>query len=448
MVSVEPAMMGSATMQAASKSAPADAHLSGAQELRVRVSFRTRARRWVVRRTLRAVTLAFLAARWTLSLIGRRPRRWNADEGGEILLTGTFHSANWINAHLRPLASSAKCARLTVVTDFPIPPTPKVELIQPSRFLTRLFGRVGARLLTYCWVAIGRRPHVVGGFHLLFNGLATALLARVAGSRSLYFCVGGPAEVLGGGIWSENRIFTRLEVPDPVIEARLTRAVSSFATVITMGARAAEFFRSRGVATRFHVVSGAIDTRQFMPSEAAPTTDVVFVGRLAQIKRVDVLLRAMRLVADELPNVRLTIVGDGELRSALESLASELRIDGNVTFAGARSDIGDILRQARLFVLTSDSEGLALSLMEAMTCGLPAVVSDVGDLGELVREGVNGHLVPPRDVERFAARITELLRDETRRASFARQARQDAARYAPEAVARQWDGILAEMAER
>lgn len=426
---------------------PADAHLTDARDLRDRPTIRIRMRRWAVRRVLRAGMLKFLAIRWLLRFVHRTPRRWAAGKGGDILLTGTFHSRNWINAHLRPLAAASRCGRLIVVSDFPIPPMPKLELIQPSRFLSRLFGRVGARLLTFGWVALTRRPHVVGGFHLLFNGLAAQILAHLAGARSLYFCVGGPAEVLGGGIWSENRVFTRLDVPDPVIESRLVRAVAGFDLIVTMGARAVTFFRQHGVDAPFCVISGAIDPEQFHPADAPPTNDLVFVGRLAPIKRVDILLRIVQALTGEFPGVRALIVGDGELRVDLERLARDLGVERHVTFVGARSDIGDLLRSARIFLLTSDSEGLALSLMEAMTCGLAPVVSDVGDLGELVRDGENGFLAPPRDVERFADRVARLLRDEPLRAAFADQARLDAIRYAPPAVARQWDDLLAECVE-
>ena len=64
---------------------------------------------------------------------------------------------------------------------------------------------------------------MVGGFHLLLNGLAAALMARMVGARSLYFCVGGPAEVLYGGILSENRFFEKLKVPHASIERILTK---------------------------------------------------------------------------------------------------------------------------------------------------------------------------------------------------------------------------------
>ena len=408
------------------------------------VPFRQCLRRWVYRRVLRLALLAYGLTYHIVRLLGRRPRPRLAGQGCEILLTGTFHSDNWINSHLRPLAASTQCAGLCVVTTYPLPPTPNVILIPPPRWLRRLAGSVGARLLTFAAVALWKRPHYVGGFHLLLNGLTAALVARLAGSRAAYFCVGGPAEVLGGGIWSENRLFTRLEVPDPVVERRLIRAVRAFDLVVTMGTRAVSFFREHGVNTRFEVVSGGIDPERFAapPAGARLIYDLILVGRLVEIKRVDIFLQALRRVADRIPDVRALVVGDGPLRPALERLSSELGLAEHVTFAGQRQDVGALLRQSRVFVLTSDSEGLSLSLMEAMTCGLPAIVTDVGDLADLVQEGVNGYLVPPRASALFADAIVELLSDPALLARCSAAARAAARRHEVTTVTRRWNEIL------
>ena len=100
------------------------------------------------------------------------------------------------------------------------------------------------------------------------------------------------------------------------------------------------------------------------------------------------------------------------------------------------------LRKSRIFVLTSESEGLSLSMMEAMRCGLPAIVPRVGDLCELVVEGKNGHLVNGRTPDEFAARIVELLSDHLCLDNYSKEARRSTERYALDVVTRLWDEIL------
>jgi glycosyltransferase involved in cell wall biosynthesis len=100
------------------------------------------------------------------------------------------------------------------------------------------------------------------------------------------------------------------------------------------------------------------------------------------------------------------------------------------------------LRKSKIFVLTSDSEGLSLSMMEAMMSGLPAVVSDVGDLGDLVEHGVNGYLVPRRSPELFADCVVELLTDARKLEEFSQAARRSALRYETQTTIQRWDSIL------
>ena len=140
----------------------------------------------------------------------------------------------------------------------------------------------------------------------------------------------------------------------------------------------------------------------------------------------------------------MRLVGDGPLRQGLEQQARTLGIDANVVFVGHQRDVAAWIQQARLFVLTSDSEGLSLSLVEAMLCGLPAVVSAVGDLGDLVENDVNGYLVSDRSPQAFALRIVALLTDPDRWTRFSQAARNSAERYGIAEASGLWSAILAD----
>jgi glycosyltransferase involved in cell wall biosynthesis len=234
-----------------------------------------------------------------------------------------------------------------------------------------------------------------------------------------------------------------METPDAVVERRLVTAIDAFDLVVTMGTGAARFFRERGVRPPVHVVAGGIDRRRFAIHRTAPTEDLVMVGRLAPIKRVDLFLAAMACALTQLPALTAVIVGDGAERPDLEMRARELGLEGRVRFVGHQVDVAPWLARARALVLSSDSEGLPLSVVEAMSAGLPVVVSHVGDLPDLVEDGVNGFLVRERTPEAFSERIVELLRDDALCARFSEAALRAAQRYTIEAAARKWEAILA-----
>jgi glycosyltransferase involved in cell wall biosynthesis len=374
--------------------------------------------------------------------VGPRPRQIPPG-GADVLLTGTFHSDNWIRSHVLPIAMSSSCARVRLVATNPVPDLPKVEAVYPPNWLLTSVGTVPARLLVFTWLTFKDRPHVIGAFHLLINGLVASLLARWAGARALYFCVGGPVEVFEGGLHGENKYFTKLRVADPLVERWLLEAVDACHLIVTMGTRAVTFFRERGVGSTMRVISGGIDADRFAPPSADEKVyDVALVGRLVPIKRIDIFVRAIAVLVRTRPSAQAVIVGDGPLRADLERLVKELGIESHVTFAGQQTDVQAWLRRTRIFSLTSESEGLALSLMEAMTCGLPGVVPAVGDLGDLVTDDLNGYLVAERAPEAYAARYAELLGDPRRYAAFAAAARSAARKFETAEAVRLWDHAL------
>jgi glycosyltransferase involved in cell wall biosynthesis len=141
---------------------------------------------------------------------------------------------------------------------------------------------------------------------------------------------------------------------------------------------------------------------------AAPVT-LLSVGRFRPPKDFTTLVRAMATL--EPGTARLRIAGDGPDRPALEAEIARLDVAHAVELLGTRGDVDQLLAAADLFVLSSDSEGLPMSVLEAMAAGLPVVASRVGGIPELVGDGETGALVPPRDSAALAAAIRRIAGD-------------------------------------
>ncbi|MBW2570109.1 MAG: glycosyltransferase [Deltaproteobacteria bacterium] len=135
------------------------------------------------------------------------------------------------------------------------------------------------------------------------------------------------------------------------------------------------------------------------------------VARLDPIKNHVCLIRAMKIIATRFLDTILLIIGDGFLRSELESLTEDLGLQNHIKFLGTRSDIAELLSVLDVFVLSSFSEGLSLTLIEACAAAKPIVVTDVGGNAEIVKHESNGLLVPSDQPEDLAKAITELLTD-------------------------------------
>lgn len=140
---------------------------------------------------------------------------------------------------------------------------------------------------------------------------------------------------------------------------------------------------------------------------------VLFVGRLAAVKGVPLLLDAFASIAAKHPDAQLTIVGDGEDRDRLEAQARTLEVADAVDFVGYQPQdaVASFLEEADMLVLPSFAEGVPVVLMEAMASRIPVIASRVAGVPELVQDGVVGFVIPPGDVETLSERMDQLLSD-------------------------------------
>ncbi len=149
---------------------------------------------------------------------------------------------------------------------------------------------------------------------------------------------------------------------------------------------------------------------------------IIAVGRLVAQKNHGALISAMPHVLEAVPDVKLWIVGDGELRDALQQQIVEARLESAVTLWGARADVPALLAQAAVFALPSVWEGIPLSLIESISAGVPVVASDLPGVRELITPGQSGWLVPAGQPTALAEALIEALSNVGKRTSFAQKA--------------------------
>ncbi|ADG09292.1 glycosyl transferase group 1 [Caulobacter segnis ATCC 21756] len=170
---------------------------------------------------------------------------------------------------------------------------------------------------------------------------------------------------------------------------------------------------------------------------------IVAAGRLHPKKGFDVLIRAVgKLRAWDL-DVVCEIAGEGDERGALEGLIRELDLDPCVKLVGWRQDVADFLATGDLFAFPSHQEGFPLTLLEAMAVGLPVVASEIEGPIEMIKDGVDGRLVPEDDADRLAEALGELIgdRDGARRLGEAARALV-LEQYGPDQLARRLEAAL------
>jgi glycosyltransferase involved in cell wall biosynthesis len=176
---------------------------------------------------------------------------------------------------------------------------------------------------------------------------------------------------------------------------------------------------------RIRIIHNGTDCDKFRPVPGDPAIRqalgikedarvIVTVASLKPIKNISLLIEATAEVCRSRPGpggTHLLIVGDGPLRGEIEDQARRTGIGDHVTFVGIRDDVEELLRIGDVFALPSLSEASPNSVLEAMATGLPVVVTDVGCLREMVRDGQNGAVVPSGDARAMAAALRRYLDD-------------------------------------
>ena len=202
-----------------------------------------------------------------------------------------------------------------------------------------------------------------------------------------------------------------------------------------------ELLRNWNKKKSINVIHNGVDVAKFAPNqikrkqvrrEYGINDDTFFIGivaRLVLVKDHKTLFKAIKLLSSKYPNTHLFVIGDGDLRGELETERAHMGLTGIISFLGEIQDVHEILQALDVFVLSSLNEGLSVTLLEAMSVGLPIVATNVGGNPEVVEEGVSGFLVPSRNPELLANAIEKLLVNKALREKMSINARKRAVHH-------------------
>jgi GalNAc-alpha-(1->4)-GalNAc-alpha-(1->3)-diNAcBac-PP-undecaprenol alpha-1,4-N-acetyl-D-galactosaminyltransferase len=232
---------------------------------------------------------------------------------------------------------------------------------------------------------------------------------------------------------------------------RLRRRLYPHASYVTVLTDEALDYFSTFPGIRCRVIPNAVTPPLSSNSDQAPLEKngrtLIALGRLCHEKGFDLLLQAFALVAERHPDWTLEIVGEGPVRPYLESCVQKRGLSERVRMPGFTRRPFDAMRRADLFVLSSLDEGFPNVLIEAMACGLAVVSFDCpSGPRHIIRDGIDGVLVPPRDAQALAAALDHLMGDEAYRRRLASKAPEVLARFGLEKVMSMFEELIIDCA--
>jgi glycosyltransferase involved in cell wall biosynthesis len=303
-----------------------------------------------------------------------------------------------MRAKLLPLLAMEEIREIALVRRTPLD-LPRVRNHCPPPLLRDIAPLAEAwRLATVLWLCMtGRAGAYLVSFYLLPHAVYAEIARRLFGIPTIPVTLSEEDVKLGIARWP------------------YAGALRAAYAVGVRGAHSARLLEQHGI-PRGRIFN---PPNLYDPDTCAPDAsvvkdiDILYVGNLVEVKRLDRLLEAAARLVGSRPGLRLVLVGDGVLRRDLEYLAAEMRLGAHVEFVGARpfEEIPQWLRRARVFVMTSEMEGLPQAMIEAMGCGVPVVLPDTGDVTTIAKHGENAWIVSPPTAEGFAEAIGRLLDD-------------------------------------
>lgn len=217
----------------------------------------------------------------------------------------------------------------------------------------------------------------------------------------------------------------------PIVRYALERSDSITAVSSHLREKTLQHFTFRN---DIEVIPNFVDTsiytrniKQSIKNSLAPSNEkiIIHISNFRKVKRVVDVVKIFKVITEKV-NAKLIMVGDGPEASAAEAMCRELELCGRVRFLGQQSGLPEILSTADLFLLPSQSESFGLSALEAMSCGVPVIASNIGGIPEVVSHAENGFLAEMGDTERMGRYAIELLTNEKKWKVFSDNARKRA----------------------
>lgn len=283
------------------------------------------------------------------------------------------------------------------------------EELQARAIPVRVIEMKGSRisiLRRICRAVRELRPAILHCHNLLAH-LHGSLAARICGVRHVILTKHGAFMPTGGLSWRLSRqLMRRSQVVAVSEEIRtLLRAVLG-----PKRARSVHYIPNGIALGAYRNLPAPSESRRMLGwPESGPL--IGMVARLARDKGHENLLRAFHLVRQTSPESRLVLVGEGPMRRLIEDTVASMGLQGHVDLVGERRDVPQILAALDVFVLPSLSEGVPLTILEAMAAGLPVIATSVGGIPQVVLHEQTGLLVPPESPRELAAAICRLLQN-------------------------------------
>jgi glycosyltransferase involved in cell wall biosynthesis len=242
------------------------------------------------------------------------------------------------------------------------------------------------------------KPKIFIGIYELPHGLLAMVAGKVSKIPSVISIIGNPAD-------TKLRRGLRL---------KLTMWMLRNCNYITVtGNNSRMYLIKKGIpGEKIFVLPNTLDFALFRKLNSIKEYDIISLGRICEEKRIDIFVNIVAELKNKVPNIKAAIAGNGPQKELIINLVKQLSLENNIDICGFIPDeeLTDFFNKGKVFLLTSETEGLPRTIIQAAACGIPVVASNVGDINDVIDHGINGFLVNEcNNVKEYTSRVLQLM---------------------------------------
>lgn len=346
-----------------------------------------------------------------------------------IIIISCLMGPGTLEGKLVPLSKVGKVKKIYVLRKYAGPEIDKVEYILLPKICRTSFFNLILTPLILAFYTFKVKAKLILSYHVIPHGFF-AYIAALLTSK--------PFNISQTGLYIQK--YCELVLVKPFLIHILKQ--SSFINV--PGEKSKRFWISKGIAeSKIHTLHSKIDSELFQYSNQHKEYDFIYLGRLSKEKRINIIIEGIFHLKSLGLITNLVIVGDGAEMESLKSQVELLNLASEIRFVGFVDNPADWLNRSRIFLLSSGSEGLPTALMQAMSCKLLAISSNVGNIQDLVVNNVNGFLFDPSNIGEFFKLIEHCYRSYEDLSVVRENARLTVLeKFRYEVATQEWDKIL------
>jgi glycosyltransferase involved in cell wall biosynthesis len=313
-----------------------------------------------------------------------------------------------------PITLLKEVEKILLVRDTKGPGMNKVDYYCPPSWSLRFpIVALFFKFLLIIYLSIREKPALIHAYLLFPHAYLAFFTGKLTRRKIGISLIAGPMEIYAlGGSPIDKYCYTKPLPKLPLHGKIIKKIVKKFDIITTTGNFTKHFLVHNGIGEHKIFILPHVVDNKFKPIDTRKEYDVVYIGRLAQVKHVETLIKAISVVKEHNPHIRAAILSEGPEKDKLERLSKRLDLVNNIDFVGYQSDIWNWYNKGKIFVLTSEREGFPYAVSEALSCGLPVITSNCGDVCDIIKDGYNGVIINDyQDYQAFAEAIVKLLQN-------------------------------------